>query len=694
MEKNYDFRKRHWEVHKPGRRNPERAVKATEIEICGDWRIGGIGDVVTENAVKDLQDYLWVSMGVSLKRCSEDGDKTIWITVDETVDRGFILEVCPKGVLVRLCKDKEAFRAIVHLEDLMNLEQAPVLPMGKTVRRPLYDTRSVHSACGLDDYPDTELRATVHAGYDTIVLFVKGFDQTTKGHCDINDIIKRAANFGIGVQLYNYMASFVHPDDPGAQKVFDATYGELFRRYPDAISLRLTGESLEFPSKDPHTTGKKHTDSYQDGIPDTRPSPGWYPCYDYPAYLSCIERAVHSVKPDAEIVYSTYNWSYQPAELREEFLKKLPKGFKVSICFEIQAEGDVEGLRTSVMDYTISQDKPGKYYLSEAAICKKLGIPVQGNVNTSGIAWDFGCVPVVPAPYKLLNRMRFLRTSCEEHGDRDHYAGHHYGWWNSYAADLGKWSAWEDFEPAYEELLHKIAVRDYGAAADNVMQAWKLWNNAMDYYIASNEDQYGPWRVGVAYPFIFHPNITRTLHGKEIQFPTDPHAYMGHNIIKTFYQPFEVEEQAPGFLRFPAEIRSLEKMEALWKQGVEAIAGAAEPGSELERLQALGRFILCQIRTVIHIKQWWLANTRMLNCQSREDALKCLDEIEAIAYAEMENAKKVIPAVEADSRLGWEPSMEYVCDRWHIEWKLRQVESALREIAAYRQILEHAYIGE
>ena len=37
--------------------------------------------------------------------------------------------------------------------------------------------------------------------------------------------------------------------------------------------------------------------------------------------------------------------------------------------------------------------------------------------------------------------------------------------------------------------------------------------------------------------------------------------------------------------------------------------------------------------------------------------------------------------------LGWEPSMEYVCDKWHLEWKLRQVESALRETSAYRRML-------
>lgn len=35
------------------------------------------------------------------------------------------------------------------------------------------------------------------------------------------------------------------------------------------------------------------------------------------------------------------------------------------------------------------------------------------------------------------------------------------------------------------------------------------------------------------------------------------------------------------------------------------------------------------------------------------------------------HAEGTIPLVEADSRLGWEPSMEYMGDKACIEWKIR-----------------------
>ena len=63
------------------------------------------------------------------------------------------------------------------------------------------------------------------------------------------------------------------------------------------------------------------------------------------------------------------------------------------------------------------------------------------------------------------------------------------------------------------------------------------------------------------------------------------------------------------------------------------------------------------------------------------------DEVLAWAEKEYANAKSALPLVEADSRLGWEPSMEYVCDEWHLDWKLKQLESTFREIEQYRGML-------
>ncbi len=694
-EQNYDFRARHWQVHKPGRRQLSRQLKTGEIILSDNWTICAAAGRVAERAADDIRDYFWKSMDLSLGM-TKDPNKpyTIVLTADSGPDKGFALSVTENRVEVRLASDDEAFRAIVYIEDYMNLEGAPVLPLGDTVRRPMFKWRSVHSGCGIDEYPDEELRATIHAGYDAIIVFVKDFDKTAAGNCNINDIIERAAAFGIKTCLYNYIPFFVHPDEEGAQEKADAIYGELFRRYPGAMEIELVGESLEFPSKDEHTTGKHYWESVIDGIPDTRVSPGWYPCRDYPAYLSLIEKAIHKVKPEAEIVFSTYNWTSSPAELRRDFLSKVPKGFRIATVFENSAMRHIEGLNAPVRDYTISQDEPGDYFITENQFAGEFGIPTEGNVNTAGIAWDFGCVPYVPAPRKLINRLRWIRKANEEWGMDAQYATHHMGWWDCVSSDLGKWSYWEDYEPDYDKLLHKIAVRDYGAGnAEKALKAWECWNEAMNYYVASAEDQYGPWRVGAAYPFIFQPNLSRTMLGKEIQFPTDPRAHFGHRIIKTLYAPYDTIRQAPGFLRMPAEIRALEKMEKIWSEGLSYAASIKNVNDEAQQLWALGQFIGCEIHTTVNIKRWWIENMDLQRSRDAAEALVHMDELFRILADEKENVLKAIPAAEADSRLGWEPSMEYVCDPWHLDWKLRQMEAAGREMDRYSTMLRTAEQG-
>ncbi len=314
-------------------------------------------------------------------------------------------------------------------------------------------------------------------------------------------------------------------------------------------------------------------------------------------------------------------------------------------------------------------------------------------MNTAGCSWDFGCVPYVPVPYRWHRRSERCRQACFDWGVDSQYATHHYGWWNCVATDIAKSLSYKEIEYDIDELLRKVAVRDYGeAASPMVLEAWRKWSDAMEHYVASNEDQYGPWRVGPAYPFIFQPNISRTMANKEIQFPTSPRAHFGHAIIKTLYMPYENAEQSPGFLRYPAELRSLERMLSLWNEGLDACRKAqsvvaAEKAEELARLEALGHFIRNSIVTVMHIKRWWLENTAMLACTNAADALSHLDAIESIAHEELANAADTVPTVETDSRIGWEPSMEYVCDRWHLEWKARQLESALLEIDAYRKML-------
>ena len=63
-----------------------------------------------------------------------------------------------------------------------------------------------------------------------------------------------------------------------------------------------------------------------------------------------------------------------------------------------------------------------------------------------------------------------------------------------------------------------------------------------------------------------------------------------------------------------------------------------------------------------------------------------IEKMELLLQEEIQNSQQAIPYVQLDSRLGWEPSMDYLGDEWHIRWKIRHAEYVLNtELARWKK---------
>ena len=336
-ERNYAFRQRIDQIHRPDRRHLDARPEGHEVGIEDGWRIA-----VPQNAssylldvAKDLQDYLFTSMRVStlLLRAddlSRTGGQIIVLGTRETasdagtaltVPRSYRLQIAGDRIDVCGYDERGTGQACYYLEDLMNLREAPFLTPGNETRQPVFSPRMVHSGWGIDQFPDAHLNAIAHAGMDAVLVFVKGVNRTTMGHLDINDLIARAARFGLDVYLYSYLISRKHPSDPDAEAFYESTYGELMRAHPGARGIVFVGESCEFPSKDTNTTQKLRSERLPT---DTKPNPGWWPCADYPDWLNMVKRIIHRHNPSADVVFWTYNWGWAPEDARLALIRSLP----------------------------------------------------------------------------------------------------------------------------------------------------------------------------------------------------------------------------------------------------------------------------------------------------------------------------------------------------------------------------------
>ncbi|WP_409345527.1 hypothetical protein [Paenibacillus sp. MBLB4367] len=701
-EKNYEFRKRLEVVHKPDRRDPNVRASAQEVEITDEWRIVIAKDAgpVVLNVAKDLQDYLLVSMDVSVpvRRVSDpalaaSSEENVIVLAERrqlpalgqnlTEPRSYRLFAEANRITVCGFDERGVGQGSYFLEDLMNLKEAPIVSRQDITRAPLFSPRMVHSGWGLDHYPDAHLNAMAHAGIDAILIFVKDVNETPDGFLDFNYLIDRANLHGLDVYAYSYITSRKHPDAPDAEEYYDGTYGKLFAACPRLKGVIFVGESCEFPSLDPNTTGMLRLEWPKDK-PQTKVSPGWWPCVDFPQWLNMIKKVVRKHNEKADIVFWTYNWGWAPEEPRLNLIRSIPDDITLLVTFEMFEQIKHEHVTNVCVDYTVSFEGPGRYFTSEAQAASERGIKLYTMCNTGGLTWDIGVIPYEPVPFQWARRHAALLEARDKWGLSGLMESHHFGWWPSFLNDLTKAAYWSAPAPA-EDIFAAVAKRDYGAeAAPYVLDAWRHWSEGIRHYIPTNEDQYGPFRIGPSYPFIFRNGVS---------IPESKHAMFGTEIVNAHYQPAESARQSLGASRFDVELRSLGRMLELWEQGNEALRKALQltPEAKLtegRRLLGMNEFIVLTIRTVIHAKEWWKLKQRLFIEADPLKAATLLDELVKIAEAELVNAEAAIPLTEADSRLGWEPSMDYMTDPDHLHWKIRQIRSLLdSELPGYRKSL-------
>lgn len=690
-ELNYQFRQEMSQVHKPNLRDFEKKPAANQIEIDSSWTvtIPRDSDAVIKNAARDLEDYFFTSMGVSVKVAYEDEaeGKTIAYSTDASLPE-YSYRFAVTDDKITLCGNNSRFAAQAgyFAEDLMNLDEAPFLNKQEIVRTSLFNPRMIHSGYGLDNFPDEHISAIAHAGISALLVFVKGVDDTPFGYLDFNDLCYRASRLGVDVYAYSYIPSLFHPDDEGAEEYYEKTYGALFERCPLFKGVIFVGESIEFASKDPHCTGIRRLDNRgPDGKPlvTGKPNPGWWPCNDYPAWLELMKKVIRKRIPDIDIVFWSYNWCKVDAKYRLELIDALPTDITLQATYEMGEIVERDGIQNRTTDYTLFFEGPGNYFKTEAQRAGERGIKFYSMTNTGGRTWDIGVIPYVPAPYQWMKRYEGMIKAHYDHGFCGTMDSHHYGFYPSFISDLAKWAF---HAPAVDldEVLHKLAARDFSAEhADDVCKAYEYFSEGIRHLISTHPDQYGPYRIGPSYPLILFEN-------QNVIMKSPKYAHFGGNTItEPVYHYFEYSGNSEEIkAKYDYERKNFADVAEWYDKGSEILEKIVPTLPERKKHNAtrilnLGKFIANCGRTSTNVKDWYKRKMALKSAHGEER--NCIvDEMIAIAQQELENAKNTIPLVDYDSRLGYEPSMEYMCDREHIEWKIALLKDVIeKELPSY-----------
>ncbi len=670
-EKNYEFKKRLLTVHKENIRDDRAKLSDGEAELKN-----GVKIILPENAgrviytaAKDFEEYLFVSMRTEAMICRSSAEEyhenAVFLCIDEKTETDYKIKISDT-IKISARDERGLARGLYCLEDKMSERGAPFIKTGEISQSFRFSPRMVHSGYGLDDYPNEHLAQIAHSGMDSILLFCKGINKDLKNEFrDFNELIYRAQGYGLDVYAYAYFRSDMHPDEEGAQEYFDSLYGKLFEQCPGFKGVILVGESIEFRTKDPKASSKFCYENREDGIPTGTPSAGWWPCCDYPKWLECVKKAVRKHRPDADIVFWTYNWGYAPEKDRINLINTLPTDISLLVTFEMFEKYNLDNTIGTVSDYTLSFEGPGAYFISEAEAASKRGIKLYAMANTAGMTWDMGMIPYQPMPFQWMKRYKALIEAQEKWRLCGLMESHHYGFTPSFISDLTK-QAFLSPNCSMEEALDRILKKWYGSEnCGQIRTALSKWSEAISCFTPSIEEQCGAFRVGPAFPL----SLT-----EPIKTPSADYAIFGNGIVDGIYPEVYIGRESLPMLRIDSEIKLLEKMLKLIEEGTELLLDVKNKNTELEYLINLGQYMKCTVTTGLNSKKWHCLKMKMKAMQNRTEILKIIEELKSIAELERSNASEAIEYVALDSRLGWEPSMEYMCDEAHIRWKLKHLD--------------------
>ncbi|NLB19203.1 MAG: hypothetical protein GX825_10875, partial [Syntrophomonadaceae bacterium] len=213
MEKNYAFKNRLFKVHQENRRNDKVWQKIKGTVIDDSWEIIYQDDSpVVENAALDLLDYFRTSMDLypHLKKTEQVGataNKIIY-EIDKAIS-GYKI-IVDDFIKLLAGTDRMLAQASYALEEEMNFNEGPVLKKGTIQRDSIFSPRMTHSGFELDKFPDEHLLQIAHSGMDSLLLFVDGINISFNGFNDFNELIQRAALYGLDVYVYSHLKSNLH----------------------------------------------------------------------------------------------------------------------------------------------------------------------------------------------------------------------------------------------------------------------------------------------------------------------------------------------------------------------------------------------------------------------------------------------------------------------------------------------------
>jgi len=344
-----------------------------------------------------------------------------------------------------------------------------------------------------------------------------------------------------------------------------------------------------------------------------------------------IEKGVHLSKPDAKVIVWDWSWMVVEEDPQEQIIKHLPDNVTLMVDYERGTPIERWGVKAEVNEYCLSVVGPSPRALAHAKLAQARNMPVMAKVQV-GNTWELGYLPYIPVPHLVARKFKSMLDAG--------ISGAMESW------TLGTYPSinWEVAQAFYKKPVPDIdtAVREvasnlYGQRAlPKVMEAWSIFDKTFQQYpfqiglVYSSFVAYGP-----AHPMYFEPT------GKKRRI-------MRNYDHLNWTRPYGPEVIADAFA----------KMAAQWRIGVERLDEALNDVPADKKKEAAKDVVISRA-VYLYFKS--LSNqTRFLIYRGQyKKKPQLLNKMGELVAEEIELAEQFHKIACSDSRVGYEPAMQY-----------------------------------
>ena len=635
----------------------------TQLEALLGWTAEQMEFTLQED------DFLNVKLGNLKPDCelltwSSSTDKSAENWIREVVKQEFSeLQITREEPLFQFVKDLSA--APKHRTETLASNFSPRFGYGyfTLFGDPLLDT-------DLDPYPDGYLQRMAATGLDGTWMHIVLSNLTpfpwdpavSKGWetrlANLKKLIEKCKRQGIGIYLYlneprRQPLSFFekHPELKG---VTSGQHAALCTSHPD-VQNYLENAIAQIVSAVPDLAGfftisasENPTHCWSHFKGDTCPrcaskGPEAVIVELHRVYESGIRKGMERYRkevgdykgPGPQLILWDWAW---PDGWAENIIPKLPSNISYMCVSEWSLPINRGGVESKVGEYSISAIGPGPRAKRHWAIAREHGLRILAKIQ-AGTTWECGGVPYIPALENVAQHIVNLRD--------EKVSGLLTGW------TLGGYPGSPNLEVvsvigsddriSVRDALTQVAKRRYGAAAEDMVDAWYGFSKAFREF---------PYHIGVVYQAPVHSGPANLLW-KEATGYSSTMVGIGYDDLKGWRSIYPEEvfinqlyQVAEGFDRSLATLNERTKSLTLTK----------EERLEFERELSIAEAVAILYRSVANQADFIRHRDQLGTVADRSGAKSRLREL---LLSEIKLARRLYELQSADSRIGFEATNHY-----------------------------------